>query len=70
MRLFNRAYKAMYRIDLFVSLWSFLRRKGHKLTMQRTKYLGLLASVLVGSGEYFLHYSDQVTDHGANCEFL
>jgi len=37
--------------------------------MQLTEYLGLLASVLVGSGEYFLHYSDQVIDHAANYEF-
>ena len=41
--------------------------------MQLTKYLGylgLLASVLVGSGEYLLHYSDQVIEHAANYEFL
>jgi len=72
-RLLNKAYEAIYKIESFVSFLAFLRQRGYKLTMQLTKYLGylgLLASVLVGSGEYLLHYSDQVIDHGANCEFL
>ena len=33
-------------------------------------YLGLLASVLVGVGEYYLHYSDFVIEFAENYEFL
>ena len=33
-------------------------------------YLGLVASVLVGLGEYFLHYSPYILDHAANYEFF
>lgn len=41
--------------------------------MKETKilgYLGLLASILVGVGEYLLHYSNQVIDYAENYEFL
>ena len=33
-------------------------------------YLGLLASVLVGLGEYFLHYSLNILGHSENYEFF
>ena len=33
-------------------------------------YLGLLAAVLVGVGEYFLHYSANVLEYGKNYEFF
>lgn len=33
-------------------------------------YLGLLATILVGLGEYFLHYSPQIFEHSENYEFL
>ncbi len=33
-------------------------------------YLGILASILVGTGEYLLHYSNHVLDFAANYEFL
>jgi hypothetical protein len=33
-------------------------------------YLGLIASLLVGLGEYFLHYSPQILDHAGNYEFF
>jgi len=33
-------------------------------------YLGLLASVLVGLGEYFLHYSINILGHSENYEFF
>jgi len=41
--------------------------------MRTTKilgYLGLLAAVLVGLGEYFLHYSPNVLEYGKNYEFF
>lgn len=41
--------------------------------MKTTKilgYLGLLASILVGTGEYFLHYSDQVLEFSKHYEFF
>ena len=41
--------------------------------MRTTKilgYLGLLAAILVGLGEYFLHYSSNVLEHGKNYEFF
>ncbi len=33
-------------------------------------YLGLLASILVGLGEYFLHYSSNILDFAADYEFF
>ncbi|MFD2917242.1 DUF6796 family protein [Psychroserpens luteus] len=33
-------------------------------------YLGLVASLLVGLGEYFLHYSPQILEHASNYEFF
>ena len=33
-------------------------------------YLGLIASILVGLGEYFLHYSDNILGHSDNYEFF
>ncbi len=33
-------------------------------------YLGLIASLTVGLGEYFLHYSPQILDHARNYEFF
>tara|TARA_R110002096_G_scaffold345818_1_gene539264 strand:- start:15843 stop:16511 length:669 start_codon:yes stop_codon:yes gene_type:complete len=33
-------------------------------------YLGLIASLIVGFGEYFLHYSPQILDNSANYEFF
>jgi len=33
-------------------------------------YLGLLASVLVGIGEYLLHYSEEILGHGDNYGFF
>lgn len=39
-------------------------------TTRHLGVLGLLATVLVGLGEYFLHYSNQVIDHAENYEFL
>jgi hypothetical protein len=33
-------------------------------------YLGLFASILVGYGEYFLHYSPHILDNAANYEFF
>ncbi|WP_432410870.1 DUF6796 family protein [Rasiella sp. SM2506] len=33
-------------------------------------YLGLIASLLVGFGEYFLHYSPQILDFAGNYEFF
>ena len=33
-------------------------------------YLGLVASLLVGLGEYFLHYSPQILDHTSNYQFF
>ncbi|MEP5341370.1 MAG: DUF6796 family protein [Algibacter sp.] len=33
-------------------------------------YLGLLASILVGLGEYFLHYSSNILGHAENYEFF
>ncbi|MBF8150589.1 hypothetical protein ITJ86_11820 [Winogradskyella sp. F6397] len=33
-------------------------------------YLGLLASILVGLGEYFLHYSPEILGHAADYEFF
>ncbi|WP_109302681.1 DUF6796 family protein [Aquimarina sp. AU474] len=44
-----------------------------KPTTKTTKilgYLGLIASVLVGLGEYFLHYSDQILGHAEHYEFF
>jgi hypothetical protein len=41
--------------------------------MKTTKtlgYLGLLAAILVGFGEYFLHYSSNILDDSANYEFF
>lgn len=35
-----------------------------------TGFLGLFGSVLVGFGEFFLHYSPQVLGHGENYEFF
>jgi len=32
--------------------------------------LGLLASILVGAGEFFLHYSPQIIGHAANYQFF
>ena len=32
--------------------------------------LGLIASILVGLGEYFLHYSSSILEHAENYEFL
>ncbi len=33
-------------------------------------YLGLIASILVGLGEYFLHYSPEILGHSDNYEFF
>lgn len=33
-------------------------------------YLGLIASILVGLGEYFLHYSSEILGHAENYEFF
>ena len=33
-------------------------------------YLGLIASILVGLGEYFLHYSTSILEHSENYEFF
>ena len=33
-------------------------------------YLGLLASILVGLGEYFLHYSTEILEHSKDYEFF
>ncbi len=33
-------------------------------------YLGLIASILVGLGEYFLHYSTNILGHSENYEFF
>jgi len=33
-------------------------------------YLGLIASILVGLGEYFLHYSTEILGHAENYEFF
>ncbi len=33
-------------------------------------YLGLIASILVGLGEYFLHYSANILEHSENYEFF
>ncbi|MEL0650842.1 DUF6796 family protein [Algibacter sp. TI.3.09] len=33
-------------------------------------YLGLIASILVGLGEYFLHYSPSILEHSENYEFF
>ena len=33
-------------------------------------YLGLIASILVGLGEYFLHYSVNILGHSENYEFF
>ncbi len=33
-------------------------------------YLGLVASILVGLGEYFLHYSSNILGHAENYEFF
>jgi len=33
-------------------------------------YLGLIASVLVGLGEYFLHYSSEMLDHAQDYAFF
>ena len=33
-------------------------------------YLGILASILVGSGEYFLHYSPNILEYAENYEFF
>ncbi len=41
--------------------------------MKTTKilgYLGLLASILVGLGEHFLHFSDSILGHAENYEFF
>ena len=41
--------------------------------MQLTKilgYLGLIASILVGLGEYFLHYSPSILEHSEDYEFF
>ncbi len=41
--------------------------------MKTTKLLGLLgllASILVGAGEYFLHYSPNILEHSENYEFF
>ncbi len=35
-----------------------------------TGYLGLLASILVGAGEFFLHYSPQIIGHAADYAFF
>ena len=32
-------------------------------------YLGLIASILVGLGEYFLHYSPDILEHSKDYEF-
>jgi len=44
-----------------------------KSTIKTTKvlgYLGLFASILVGLGEYFLHYSDSILEYAENYEFF
>ena len=33
-------------------------------------YLGLIASILVGLGEYFLHYSPDILEHSKDYEFF
>ncbi len=33
-------------------------------------YLGLIASIMVGLGEYFLHYSTNILEHSENYEFF
>ena len=33
-------------------------------------YLGLLATVIVGLGEHFLHYSPSIFEHSENYEFF
>ena len=33
-------------------------------------YLGLIASILVGLGEYFLHYSTNILEHSKEYEFF
>ena len=33
-------------------------------------YLGLIASILVGLGEYLLHYSPEILEHSGNYEFF
>ncbi len=33
-------------------------------------YLGLLASILVALGEYFLHYSTEILEHSKDYEFF
>ena len=33
-------------------------------------YLGLIASILVGLGEYFLHYSPSILEHSENYQFF
>jgi hypothetical protein len=33
-------------------------------------YLGLVASILVGLGEYFLHYSPEILGHAEHYEFF
>ena len=43
------------------------------LIMNTTKilgYLGILASIIVGLGEYFLHYSPNILNHAENYEFF
>ncbi len=39
-------------------------------TIKILGFLGLLASVLVGVGEYFLHYSPNILEHSENYEFF
>ncbi|GER58120.1 DUF6796 family protein [Patiriisocius marinus] len=40
-----------------------------KLT-KKLGYLGLMASILVGLGEYFLHYSPDILEHSKDYEFF
>ena len=39
-------------------------------TIKVLGYLGLIGSILVGFGEYLLHYSANILDYAENYEFL
>ena len=39
-------------------------------TIKLLGYLGLLGSILVGAGEYLLHYSTNILGHAENYEFF
>ncbi|MEP2278604.1 DUF6796 family protein [Maribacter sp.] len=41
-----------------------------KTTIQFLGYLGLIGSILVGMGEYLLHYSTNILGHSENYEFF